>query len=68
MRTTIHLSDELISGVMRESKSKTVTQAIRQAVEEYLKLRKRMRLIKSFGSFPEWNLDIRSMRSHRDLG
>lgn len=68
MRTTIHLSDDLIASVMRESKSKTVTQAIREAVQEYLKLRKRMRLIKSFGSFSKWNPDIRSMRTQRDLG
>ena len=49
MRTTIQLSDDLMASMMRESKSKTVTQAIREAVQEYLKHKKRLRLIKSFG-------------------
>ena len=53
---------------MKESQSKTITQAIRDALEGYLEHRKRIRLIKSFGSFPNWKIDIRAMRKHRDLG
>ena len=68
MRTTINLSDQLLRQVMKESQSKTITQAIRDALEGYLEHRKRIRLIKSFGSFPNWKIDIRAMRKHRDLG
>ena len=68
MRTTINISDQLLRQVMRESGAKTMTQAIRNAIEGYLDHRKRARLIKSFGSFPKWKPDIRAMRKQRDLG
>lgn len=68
MRTTINISDQLLRQVMKEAKAKTITQAIRDALEGYLENRKRARLIKSFGSFPKWKLDIRAMRKQRDLG
>ena len=68
MRTTINLSDQLLEQVLQETKTKTITQAIRNALEGYLEHRKRMRLIKSFGSFRNWNPDLRTMRQNRDLG
>lgn len=68
MRTTINVSDLLLRQVMRESGAKTMTQAIRNALEGYLIHRKKVRLIKSFGSFPDWKPDIRAMRKQRDLG
>jgi nucleoid DNA-binding protein len=67
MRTTIQLSEDLLKKVMKESKAKTVTQAIRDALEGYLDSRKRVRLIRSFGSFKNWNPDLRRMRKSRDL-
>ncbi len=68
MRTTIHVSDELLRQVIKESRAKTITQAIRSAIEGYLEHRKRLRLIKSFGSYPHWNPHIRKMRKQRDPG
>lgn len=68
MRTTVNLSDELIGRVMKESRAKTLTQAVREGLEGYLQHRNKMRLIRSFGSFPRWNPDIRKMRRQRDLG
>lgn len=68
MRTTINLADNLLEQVIHETKTKTITQAIRSALEGYLEHRKRLRLIKSFGSFKHWNPDIRTMRQNRDLG
>lgn len=68
MRTTINVSDGLIREVVKESRAKTLTQAIRAALEGYLEHRKRMRLIKSFGSFSDWKPDIRAMRKNRGLG
>ncbi len=68
MRTTVNVADDLIQQVMRESKAKTITQAIREALATYLEFRRRRRLVASFGSFPNWNPDIRKMRQSRDLG
>ena len=68
MRTTINVSDELLRQVMNESKAKTITQAVREALNGYLEHRKRLRLVKSFGAFPDWKPDIREMRKQRDLG
>ena len=68
MRTTINLADNLLEQVILETKTKTITQAIRSALEEYLEHRERIRLIKSFGSFKRWNPDIQAMRQNRDLG
>ncbi|MBI2082238.1 MAG: type II toxin-antitoxin system VapB family antitoxin [Deltaproteobacteria bacterium] len=68
MRTSVNVSDDLLHQVMRESRAKTITQAIREALMAYLDLRRRKRLVQSFGSFENWNPDIRKMRRSRDLG
>ncbi len=68
MRTTVNVSDDLLREVMRESGTRTITQAIRSALEGYLLQRKRIRLIKSLGKFPDWHPDLRGMRRQRDLG
>ena len=68
MRTTVNVSDDLLQEVMRESGTRTITQAIRSALEGYLLQRKRIRLIKSLGQFPDWRPDLRGMRRQRDLG
>lgn len=68
MRTSIQLADTLINQVRRETRAKTLTEAIRTALEQFLQQRKRQRLIKSFGKFPDWNPDIRKMRRDRGLG
>ncbi|MBI2343012.1 MAG: type II toxin-antitoxin system VapB family antitoxin [Deltaproteobacteria bacterium] len=68
MRTTIQLSEELLQHVMKETGAKTMTQAIREALQEYLEGRKRRRLIASFGQYKDWQPDIRRMRRDRDLG
>ena len=68
MRTSVNVSDDLLNQVMRESRAKTITQAIREALMAYLDLRRRKKLIQSFGSFGKWSPDIRKMRRSRDLG
>lgn len=68
MRTTIHVDDQILKHVLKETGAKTLTQAIRGALEAFLAQRQRARLIKSFGSFPDWNPDIRALRKNRDLG
>lgn len=68
MRTTINISDQLLKQVMKESKATSITQAIRDALEGYLEHRKKIRLIKSFGSYPNWKPNIREMRKNRDPG
>lgn len=68
MRTTIHVADDLLKAVMKETAAKTVTQAIRGALEGYLMHRRRVRLLRSFGKYPRWKVDVRAMRRNRDLG
>lgn len=67
MRTSIQLADTLINQVRRETRAKTLTDAIRTALEQFLQQRKRQRLLKSFGKFPDWNPDIRKMRRNRGI-
>lgn len=67
MRTSIQLADTLINQVRRETRAKTLTDAIRTALEQFLLQRKRQRLLRSFGKFPNWNPDIRKMRRNRGI-
>ena len=65
MRTSIQIADSLISQVRKETGAKTLSEAIRTALEQFLQHRKRQKLLKSFGKFPDWNPDIRKMRRNR---
>lgn len=65
MRTSIQIADGLIAQVYKETGAKTLSAAIRTALEQFLQLRKRQKLLKSFGKFPDWNPDIRKMRRNR---
>jgi metal-responsive CopG/Arc/MetJ family transcriptional regulator len=65
MRTSIQVADSLISQVRKETGAKTLSEAIRTALEQFLQHRRRQKLIKSFGKFSNWNPDIRKMRRNR---
>lgn len=67
MRTTVNIPDPLFEEVLKVSKAKSITSAIRLALEGYLDQKKREKLIKSFGSFPNWRVDLKKMRKNRDL-
>jgi hypothetical protein len=57
MRTTINLKEELISDLMRRTKSRTKTQAIETAVKEYLQKKAIEDLIALSGKVniaPDW--------------
>ncbi|MGO9016278.1 MAG: type II toxin-antitoxin system VapB family antitoxin [Dissulfurispiraceae bacterium] len=45
MRSTLNIPDELVEQVQKESGSKTKTEAITTAMQEYLRLQKRKKLI-----------------------
>ncbi len=49
MRSTLNIPDELVEQVQKESGSKTKTEAITTAMQEYLRLQKRKRLISLLG-------------------
>jgi metal-responsive CopG/Arc/MetJ family transcriptional regulator len=65
MRTSIQIADSLVLQVRKETGAKTLSEAIRTALEQFLQHRKRQKLLKSFGKFPDWNPDIRKMRKNR---
>lgn len=68
MRTTVTLSDDLFSDIMKQTRAKSISQAIRTALEGYLLQKKRERLIASFGNFPKWKPPLKKMRQNRDIG
>lgn len=68
MRTTIQITDVLVNRVRKETGAKNLSEAIRTALEQFLLQRKRQKLLKSFGQFPDWNPDTRRMRQNRDFG
>ncbi len=50
MRATLNIPDELISDLMRETGTKTKTQAISLAIQDYVKRRRLERLLKLQGN------------------
>lgn len=60
MRTTINIADELLKDVMKQTKAKTKTEAITNALEEFIR-RKRMSEIKSLFGKIEFDLDWKKL-------
>ncbi len=52
MRATLNIPDNLIHDLMKETRTKTKTQAICLAIRDYLKRRRLERLLKLQGEFP----------------
>ena len=60
MRTTINVSDELMSALLERTKSRTKTQAIETAIREYLNKKAIEDLISLSGRIdidPDWQKD-----------
>lgn len=45
MRTTIHIEDSLFTDLMRLTKATTKTQAVRDALKEFIRLRRKEELL-----------------------
>ncbi len=61
MRTTLDLSDELIKELMRITRSKTKTDAIEQAIKDFIR-RKKIEDLKSLSGKIEITSNWRSLR------
>lgn len=62
MRTTLILPDQLIENALKETGIKSKTQLIKEAVEYYMKSRKREKLIKLRGKI-KIDLDLDKVRA-----
>ena len=51
MRTTIHIEDGLFADLMRLTQATTKTQAVRDALKEFLRLRRKEELLALQGRF-----------------
>ncbi len=61
MRTTINVDDATLNFVMKETGATTKTQAIRQALEEYIRHRKIEKLI-ALGGKVRFDVDWKTLR------
>ena len=61
MRTTLDLPDDLVSKAMEITGAKTKTQLVRDALNELIMRRKRMRLMKYKGQF-DLDIDLDTLR------
>jgi len=61
LRTTLNISDSLLRFVMKETRATTKTQAVRQALEEYVRRRKIEKLIALKGKI-RFDLDWKTLR------
>src|SRR5271163_1271654 len=52
MPTNLALDDQLIEEARRAGKHKTKKEAVNAALDEYVRKRKQMRILKAFGTFP----------------
>jgi len=62
MRTNIEIADELMTNAMRMSKSTTKKETVRRALEAYIQLLKRKKILALQGGI-EWLGDLDGMRS-----
>lgn len=63
MRTTIHIDDEIFTDLMRMTKASTKTEAVRIALNDYIRMRRKQKLLSLRG-----NLDLSdNWRELRDL-
>lgn len=65
MRTTLELPENLIAEIMELTQSKTINQAVREILEEYLKLIKRKKLVTFKGAI-NLDIDLDSARNRTD--
>lgn len=61
MRTTINIDDEIMEFVMKETGAATKTDAVRQALEDYIKRRKIEKLIALKGKI-RFAMDAKTLR------
>lgn len=61
MRTTINIDDEILDFVMKETGAATKTEAIRQALKEYVRQRKVEKLIALAGKV-RFDIDWKTLR------
>jgi Arc/MetJ family transcription regulator len=61
MRTTLNIDDDVLKFVMEETKSTTKTEAIRKALEDYVRHRKIERLIALKGKI-KFDVDWKTLR------
>lgn len=66
MRTHIELDSQLINQAQELSGLKTRKATVNAALDEYVKILKRKRLMELRGQV-EWNGDLEQLRAHRDL-
>ena len=66
MRTTLDLDEKLIKKLVRETHSRTKSQAIELAAREYLRTRRRRKILEHFGKVKvddlSWTLRERERR------
>ncbi len=61
MRTTLNIDDELMEFVVRETRARTKTEAVRKALEDYIYRRKVEKLIALKGKI-RFNADAKTLR------
>lgn len=61
MRTTINIDDQTLDFVMKETGAPTKTEAVRQALEDYVRRRKIEKLI-SLGGKVKFDVDWKTLR------
>lgn len=61
MRTTINIDDQIMEFVMKETGAATKTDAVRQALEDYIKRRKIEKLI-ALGGKVKFDVDWKTLR------
>lgn len=67
MRTTIDIPSALFNQVLRLSQKKTKRSAIIEALQTYIRQKRKGALLASEGHIP-LEIDIRKLRQNRDLG
>ncbi len=67
MATNLALDDRLIETARRIGKHKTKKDAVTAALQEYIRYRRQLEVIKSFGTFDfDPNYDYKEQRRRRD--
>ncbi len=61
MRTTLNIDDKILKFVMEETKASTKTEAVRQALEDFVRRRKIERLIALKGKI-KFDVDWKTLR------
>ena len=70
MRTTLHVDDSLFDDLMRMTQAKTKTEAVRVALNEYLRLKRKQQLLALRGQLDiadNWR-DLRKLEIEESAG